>query len=239
MGDDLQRPLSDVWHLRDVDWLRELSPDELRKLEAASSRRDYRQGEVVFAPESSPHSLYLLESGLVRIYRLSGDGAEATFGYVAPGEVFGELAAFGDYPRESFAEAARESRVWRLQASFFRELLASRPSIVLEVTRQIGNRFKRMESRVEDLVFRDVRSRLAHVLLELSQDLGRPLDGTVVIQVELTQSELATLVGSTRQTVNSVLREFEGQGITGRRGRRIALLRVDELERVARAPAGV
>ncbi len=199
----------------------------------ASVYRDYGSGETIFAPESHPHSLYLLERGLARIYRLSEEGSETTFGYVAPGEVFGELAAFGDYPRESFATAVRESRVWKIPHDSFRQLLQSRPDIVIEITRQIGARLKRIESRVENLVFRDARARLAHILLELAEDFGDGESPGNVIGVDLTQAELATLVGTTRQTVNANLRELEKAGVIGRMGRRLVLLKSDELRTVA------
>ncbi len=121
--------LVEVWHLHSVDWIRELADEDVEKLRAASAYRDYRAGETIFAPERDPHSVYLLERGLVRIYRLSSEGSETTFGYVAPGEVFGELAAFGDYPRESFAEAVRASRVWKISATSFRQVMGARPPV--------------------------------------------------------------------------------------------------------------
>jgi len=230
-------PLSDVWHLRTLDWLRELAPEELEQLRRGSAHRDYGRDATVFTPDSNPHELYLLERGLVRIYRLSSDGNETTFGYVAPGEVFGELSAFGDFPRESFAVAVRPSRVWKIPVPRFQQMLQRRPAVVLEITRQIGQRMKRIESRVERLVFRDVRSRLAGTLLELSEDFGVPLGEGVKLDIDVNQSELATLVGSTRQTINASLGELESAGLIERDGRRLVLLKPNELARVARPRA--
>jgi CRP-like cAMP-binding protein len=225
--------LRDVWHLRSVDWLDELSMEEIEKLWSASVYHEYKAGETVFAPASHPHSLYLLERGLVRIYRLSRAGSEASFGYVAPGEVFGEMAAFGDYARESFAAAVRPSRVWKIPADAFRKLLAARPAVALEITRQIGKRLKRIENRVENLIFRDARSRIAQILLELARDFRGERAESIAIDVEFTQGELATLVGTTRQTINANLREFEREGWIGYGGRRIVILRPDALKCLA------
>jgi CRP-like cAMP-binding protein len=223
----------DVWHVRSVDWLQELSAEEIEKLRSASVCRDYADGETIFAPETSPNSLYLLEKGLARIYRLSREGEETTFGYVAPGEVFGELTVFGDYPRESFAQAARPSRVWRIPGVDFQRLLTARPSLVLEVTRQIGSRLKRIESRVENLVFRDARARLANILIELAEDFGRRTEDGIYIDVDVTQAELATLIGITRQTVNVNLRDFENEGLTSRSGRHVILVGIEALRGIA------
>jgi CRP-like cAMP-binding protein len=151
-------------------------------------------------------------------------GPEATLGYVRPGEVFGELEAFSDRPRESFAQAVRPSRAWRIPHEELRRLLAAHPGIAFRVTTQIGSRFKRIESRVESLVFRSLRSRMAFILLELAEDFSREDGDEVLIDLPLSQQDLATLVGATRQSVNACLRELRAARLIKYRKRRFALL---------------
>ena len=226
--------MKDIWHLPSVDWLRELSVEERKKLRGASVLRRHDVGEIVFRPARNPSSVYLLETGLVRIYRLSPSGLETTLGYVRPGEVFGELAAFGDYPRESFAQASRPSTVWKIPRRRLQPLVASRPGLGFGITRQIGERLKRIESRVESLVFRDVHSRVIQILLELAESFGRRRpDGGTRIDVRITQAELATLVGATRQSVNASLRALEEGGLLGREARCLVLRDREALARVA------
>jgi len=215
--------MSDFWHLHGLDWLEELSDAETAHLLRASSSREYARGETVFEPARQPRSVYLLERGLVRIYRLSALGDEATLGYVRPGEVFGELGAFSDQPRESFAQAVRPSRAWRVPLKELRRILNMHPRIALSVTTQIGNRFKRIESRVENLVFRNLRSRVCHILLELAEDFGREAGGGTLIDIPLSQQEVATLVGATRQSVNLCLRELREAKLVSYRSRRFTL----------------
>jgi CRP/FNR family cyclic AMP-dependent transcriptional regulator len=221
--------MKEAWHIESFDWLRKLSAESLESLRQKSSRREYAKGEMIFTPTPNPHSVYLLEGGLVRIFRLSRYGDEATFGFVSPGEVFGELAAFGDYPRESFARAVQRSLVWRIPRDVFQGVIADRPDLVVAVIRQVGDRFKRIESRVEHLVFRGVRSRLALILRELADDFGRPLGDGPALEVPLSQAELATLVGASRQSVNVTLHELEKEGLIELGRRRVLLLRPDEL----------
>ncbi|MDJ0789671.1 MAG: Crp/Fnr family transcriptional regulator [Myxococcota bacterium] len=224
--------MTDFWHLHDLDWLEELSFDERETLRKKSFRRRYEIGQTVFMPTPTPSSVYLLESGLVRIYRLSESGLETSLGYVKAGEVFGELAVFGEYPRESFAQAVQASLVWKIPRRVFQPYVSSRPGLAFEVSKQIGGRLKRIESRVESLVFRDVRSRVVLILLELAEGFGREYAGDgLLIDVEITQAELATLVGSTRQSVNVCLNELTDQGLVGREGRRVVLLKPEELRR--------
>ncbi|HBZ68384.1 MAG TPA: hypothetical protein DEP35_00930 [Deltaproteobacteria bacterium] len=230
--------MDDYWHLRNVDWLDSLSPDESELLKRESTSRCYAPGEMIFAPTSHPSSVYLVEQGLVRIYRLSETGAEVTFGYVSPGEVFGELALFGVTSRESFAESVIRSTVRKFPRAVLMRLLEMRPAMVIAVTKQMGERMRRIESRVEALVFRDVRSRVARILLELAEDFGRPQGEGIVIDLPLTQGELATLVGSVRQTVNDALRQFEQAGWIRQSGRQIEIVKRDELQQLTqRAPA--
>jgi CRP-like cAMP-binding protein len=229
--------VKNVWHLQNVDWLQELPEAERERLRQAATQRSCAVGEIIFTPVPHPHSVYLLETGLVRIYRLSESGLETTLGYVRPGEVFGELAAFGDYPRESFAQASLPSTVWKVPRELFQSLVSSRPNLGFQITKQIGERLKRIESRVENLVFRDVHTRVILTLLELADGFGAPQpDGGVAIQVHLTQAELATLVGSTRQSVNASLRELEQAGLLARNGRTLLLRDRGALRHAARAP---
>ena len=215
--------MSDFWHLHGLDWLEELSDAETARVLRVSSSREHTRGETVFEPTKQPRSVYLLERGLVRIYRLSPQGDEATLGYVRPGEVFGELGAFSSQPRESFAQSVRPSHVLRVPREELRRILDDHPRIALCVTKQIGNRFKRIESRVESLVFRNLRSRVSHILLELAEDFGRDEAGAQLIDLSLSQQDVATLVGATRQSVNLCLRELREAKLVHYRSRRFVL----------------
>ena len=215
--------MSDFWHLHGLDWLTPLSDTETARLAGHSSTREYTRGETVFAPTPEPRSVYLLERGLVRIFRLSREGDEATLGYVRPGEIFGELAVLAGRPRESFAQAVRASRVWRVPGDELLRVLNGHPRIVLSITAQMGGRFKRIESRVENLVFRNLRARIAHILLELAEDFGRPADGGTLVDIALSQADVATLVGATRQSVNLCLGELREAKLVSIRSRRFML----------------
>ncbi len=225
----------EVLALRNIEWLAQLGEHELEEFQRGAHARRYARGEMIFAPSAHPQSVYLMATGLARIYRLSEGGGETSFGYVAPGEVFGELPAFGDYPRESFAQAVRTSQVWRIPRENFHRVLTARSALAMKITKQIGDRLKKVESRVEDLVFRTVRTRIARMLGELADDFGCNENGHRVIDIPITQSELATLVGATRQTVNQTLRELSSEGLIGRDQRRIVLLAPERLQSLVSA----
>jgi CRP/FNR family cyclic AMP-dependent transcriptional regulator len=220
----------DVWRLRKLRWLSDLPAAVTDHLRRAAIRHRYEAGALIFSPSQKPDFVYILESGLVRIFRVSAAGDEVSFGYVHPGEVFGELAAFGE-PRESFAQNIRPSMVWRIPLKDFIELLRTNVRIAFEVARQIEGRFKRIENRVEDLVLRDAFSRLGRLLLQLCDEFGEPHGEEVGIDCALTQSDLATFIGTSRQTINAALSRMREEGLVSRRDDRIWLLRPDELRR--------
>lgn len=215
--------MADLWQTSGFDWLADLSAADSGRLRRSASRHQYARGATVFEPAAQPHSVYLLEQGLIRIYRLSADGGEATLGYVGAGEVFGELEAISDRPRESFALAVRPARVWQVPRAELRRILDTYPRIGLHVSEQIARRFKRIESRVESLALRSLRSRIGFVLLELAEDFGRAGADGLRIDLPLSQQDLATLVGATRQSVNACLRELREARLLGYEKRRFSL----------------
>lgn len=221
--------------LRRVDWLRELGPNAIQLLQHSGFSKRYAVGELIFAPAANPESVYLLETGLARVYRVSKAGGETSFGYVAPGEVLGELSAFGGYPRQSFAQAVQASLVWRIAREPFQRLMASRPSLVIAIVQQMGERLKRLEAHIENMGSCSVRTRVARMLSELAQNFGRRDGDRVVIDIPITQAELATLVGATRQTVNQALGELRNEGLVARRRQRMVLLQPDSLAHLVSA----
>jgi CRP/FNR family transcriptional regulator, cyclic AMP receptor protein len=215
--------VANCWQRNGFDWLADLSEADSERLRHSSSSQLYARGAIVFEPAAQPQSVYLLEQGLVRIYRLSAEAAETTLGYVRAGEVFGELEVFSDRPRESFALSVRPSRIWQVPRVELHRVLGSHPRIAISVSEQIVRRFKRVESRVESLALRSLRSRIGHILLELAEDFGRAVDGKIQLDLPLNQLDLATLVGATRQSVNACLRDLRDAELLVYRERRFSL----------------
>lgn len=224
--------------LRQIDWLRGLAEEQWAVLRSRATRHEFPAGATVFAPTPDPHSVYLLEQGAIRILRVSRKGEEVTLGYVVAGEVFGELPGFGDHPRESFAVAREPSIVWKIPLDLFRELVSGQPALAVEISRQMGDRMKRVEARVENLVFGDVRSRLAMVLLELATDFGHREGDHWIIDLGLSQGELATLIGATRQSVNAAIGGLREDGLVRWIGHRAEILDPARLRQVGESGSG-
>jgi CRP/FNR family transcriptional regulator len=198
--------------------------------------RLYRRGEIIFCPGTEHQSIHLLECGVVRIFRLSASGAETTFYYVSPGEVFGTESLLVGDGEENFAQALTPSRAWQIPRGEFAQAVLRDGSVLRELARQLGRRIKLAENRIEDGVFRDVEARVARVLLELAERFGTSADsGWTRLDLPMTQSDLAALVGITRQSVNASLRGLGAAGLLVREGRRALRLLPEALRGVADA----
>jgi len=222
----------DHWHLASIDWLRDLPRLERERLLGGALIRRYPAGATIFEPEPRPERVFILEEGLVRLYRISSDGDELTLGYVHPGEVFGELAAFVDQPRESFAAAVENSTALEISRETCLRIARASPSAGTAITAQIGGRLKQIEARAEDLAFRTVQQRVAHILLQLSGEFGQPVSRSVRITLRLTHAQLAALVGASRPTVSLALGQLEEAGLIVREDGNWIILDRSGLERI-------
>ena len=199
---------------------------------AEGRARKYERGAIIFTPSHDAQCVYVLSNGLVRLYRLSESGGEVGYGYVRPGEVFGEVGCFRDGYRKEFAEAVTDAEAVEIPSDTFRKWIISQPAIAFEVARQIHARLGRIEARFEALVLHEVGPRIAQVLLQLSDEFGLQHGDHLTIDVPLTQTQLAALAGTTRQTANLHLRRLQRAGLVARRGGRIVLLDRSALTRV-------
>ncbi len=147
--------------------------------------------------------MYLLKRGRVKIANTAPNGKEVTFDILEPGEVFGELEALEGAPRTTVAEALDDVMICVIRRDDFDRYLGMHPNVTFKLTKLIGLRLKKIQSRVEDLVFRDVPARLAHLLSELSKSEGVADKQGIRLKVKLTHQEMANLIGCSRETVSA------------------------------------
>jgi CRP/FNR family transcriptional regulator, cyclic AMP receptor protein len=230
--------VNDHWHTPKVDWLRTLPAAPVKALRQASTVRTYEPGDPIFGPSRDPRQVYVLEDGLVRIFRVTPAGAEFTLGYVRPGELFGEVSVLSDKPRETFAQAKVASKILSIPRTVFLATLRAHNPVLYSVTKRIAERVIALQSRAEDLIFLDVRSRLVRLLVRLADEHGRRDDRGLAIGLPLTHDEIATLIGTSRQTVSLLLRELTDAGLVARRGRQLVLPKPAGLEAIARPADG-
>jgi CRP-like cAMP-binding protein len=191
-----------------------LDPDALDRLAAGMRSRRFRRGEVIFHVGDPGDALFVIVSGEVKISLPSETGDEAILATLRPGDVFGELALLDGAPRSASASALTPTETVILPRDRFRELIATETGVRDALLASIAGELRRLTTHVEELHFLDITGRLAARLVRLAQEGGTTLaDGSVRLRTNLTQADLAAMVGCTRQSVNKLLGQFTDDGL--------------------------
>ena len=210
--------------LRKLPIFASLSDQELDLLADRLRRRAFAKGMIIFHKDSPGQTLYVIESGKVRIFILSQSGQEISVRIHGCGDVFGELSMLDGLPRSAGAVAIEHTEVFTLHRDDYLALLERSPRIALGIITTLSGRVRYATRYAESLAFLDVFGRLADRLLELADCYGVNRDEGTEINLRLTQTELASLVGTTRESVNKVLGTFRDQGLIRLHGQRITIL---------------
>jgi CRP-like cAMP-binding protein len=177
----------------------------------------------VFSPSPDPAHIYVLEDGLVRLFRLTPAGEEFTLRYIRPGELFGEMSVVSGRSREGFGQARVASEILRIPRVAFVATLRAHNSVLYSVAEKIAGRVIDCQSRAEDLIFLDARRRLARFLLRVATKHGQRDGEGLTVALPLTQAEIASGIGTSRQTVSLFLRELTDAGLVTRSGGQLVL----------------
>lgn len=202
-----------------------LPKEDLQALASRLGRRSFARGMILFHRDSLGQMLYLIESGKVRIFILSDAGQEMTLDVHGPGECFGEVSLLDGRPRPAGAVALEQTVTYLLQRDDFFGCLQAHPILAHRIIDLVVERYRQLTLHAETLAFLDVPGRLAVVLLELAERHGvRCADQSVEIVLHLTQAELATWVGATREMVNRALSAFRERGCIRIEGQTITIV---------------
>lgn len=194
----------------------------------------YRRGEEIFREGTPGDRLYVVGAGKVKLGHTAPDGREHLLAILGPGEILGEVSLYDPGPRTATATALAKTVVVELQHTDLLRVLDARPEISQHLLRSLAIRLRRTNDKVSDLIFSDVPGRVARALLELGARFGQHTERGLRVTHDLTQEELAQLVGATRETVNKALAEFSSRGWLQLDGRSVILLDIPKLRRRAR-----
>lgn len=212
--------MSDHLSLRDVPLLARLSEADLRALASRGRARSYRAGAVLFREGDPGDALFVVVEGDVRVVVLSAAGGEATVALLGPGEFVGDLALLDGRPRSASAIAHRAAKTLVVTRDDFRRWLSERPKASFALLEALSLRVRRTDEALADLSFLGLPQRLAKRLLALTTGAER---------LRITQAELASMLGVSRESVNKQLNQFAREGwIVLRRGS-VAVLDRDAL----------
>jgi len=189
------------------------------------------KGTILFAEGDGGDQLYVIAEGKLKLGTSSGDGRENLLSILGPGEMFGELSLFDPGPRTSTATAVTDAKLLSLGQEKLLPWLVENPKVSLQLLASLAQRLRRTNEAVGDLVFSDVPGRVAKALIDLGERFGKKTDEGLFVHHDLTQEELAQLVGASRETVNKALADFVGRNWLKLDGRAVLITDFERLSK--------
>jgi CRP/FNR family transcriptional regulator len=220
--------------LRRAPLFNALDEDGARGLRRQMAEVKLARGEHLFMEGDDGDALYVVIDGKMKLTRAAADGRENLLSVIGPGEMFGELSLFDPRPRTSSASAVTDAVLAALKHEALMPLLRERPDVSFQMLRGLAQRLRRANDVTADLVFTDVPGRVAKNLLDLAERFGNQETDGLHVHHDLTQEELAQLVGASRETVNKALADFAARGWLQISARSVLILDAERLRKRAR-----
>jgi CRP/FNR family transcriptional regulator, cyclic AMP receptor protein len=222
---------NEVSYLKQVYIFAGLGDDDVQELMSVAKRRTFRSGDVIFHRDDPGQVLYVIKEGKVKICLTSSDGQEIALVVFGKGEYFGELALLDGFPRSADAIAVEKVECYTLQRSDFHNAIMKNPKIAIQVLEVLSKRLRNTDEKVEDLIFLDVYGRVAKKLLELAETHGTSVEDGIRINMRLTQQDLASMVGASRESVNKVIGYFTDKEFISTDKHHVTVHRLTDLKR--------
>jgi CRP/FNR family cyclic AMP-dependent transcriptional regulator len=220
--------------LRETPLFESLSEEDAHALRSGIIDVHLDRGERLFSEGDAGDKLYIILTGKIKLTKAAPDGRENLLSVHGPGEMFGELSLFDPIPRTSSATALTSARLAGLAHVDLHTWLSTRPEVAMDLLQALAQRLRRINEVKADLVFTDVPGRVAKALLDLSDRFGVFTPDGIQVTHDLTQEELAQLVGASRETVNKALADFVARGWIQLAAKSVLVTDTDRLRKRAR-----
>jgi CRP-like cAMP-binding protein len=214
-----------------------LPPAHLHELNLHKTTNRYKRGQVVFYEGNKPTGLFCVGSGKIKLFKTGSEGKEVILRITQAGDVLGYRGILTDHPYSSTAEVIEDAEICFIDRHFFNRLAAEDSNLALELIRRLGEELFKVETRISDMMNRDVRHRFIRLLLTLMKTHGKKEARGMLIDIRLTRSELAAMVGATPETIIRTLSDLEKENYLVLEGKKIIVRDADALLREANLDA--
>jgi CRP/FNR family transcriptional regulator len=214
-----------VWYLRQNRLFEQAGDDAIAGGDRIFKTCIYPNKSLVFDQGDPTRVVFLIKRGKIRITRLTPDGKEVTVAVLGAGDMFGEETLFDAQPRTTHAVCLEESLLCTAKADDLFALLSHNPTLALNVAKILSDRLVDASAAMEDLAYAKISDRILHLLERLATEHGVTTDHGTVIDVRLTHADIASLIGSTRETVSLEMSNLVKSGAIAYDDKRITLPR--------------
>lgn len=217
--------MKETWYLECVNLFKIICPHQYKDYKKAHSFDNYKKKDYIYFDADSSQTIYLINSGKVKLGYYTNDGKEIVKAILSKGEVFGEKAFLGEEKRNEFAQSLDNSTIiCPIPVTTLQNMMKNNTSFALSFYKFIGFRIKKLERRLEILLFKDVRKRTIEFIDELKEEFGTTLiNGDIIIKHPYSQKEIATLIGASRPSLNIILNDLRDEDYLAFNGKEILL----------------
>lgn len=213
----------DINDVRALRYFASLSDADAARIAQEWSVRSYGARQFVIREGGDPLGFYLMRQGKARILRTGPDGREQTLRITSAGDSFGEVPVFDGSSNPATVETIEPSEIVLIPSDSFHRAIRNNPDVALPVIVHLAKRLRAFTELIEQISLQTVHARLARYLYQLAREEGVVRDHTLVVPREITQQDLASLVGSVREVVSRTLKAMEEDGIVTVRRREIEI----------------
>lgn len=199
--------------LRGIGLFQELTAEELGHIEALAVERNYPRGSYVFMEGQTREAVYFVRRGLIKVFKVDGEGREHIVNILGSGQMFPHVGFFDDSPYPGTAEALENSVLLSIRSSAFESLLTDYPDIARKVMRVMGKRILQLQSKLQEIALFDAHDRVVALLRHLADEHGIKRTDGIHVKLPVTHSEMARMIGMTRESVNRVWNQLRRDGV--------------------------
>lgn len=218
-----------IWCFEEVNLFSILCPHKLKKYQK-DHFEGFKKGDYIYFPEDASKSIFMVSKGKVKIVSYNDDGEEVVKAILGKGEIFGERAVLGEDKRGDYAQACTEpTELCPMHLPDMYELMRENEKFGLSIYKLIGFRIKKMERRLEALLFKDVRTRLCDFLKDMAEENGIKNNTQIIVPHFYTQKDFADLIGTKRETVTRLFNELKQEGLIDYSRREVRIFEPEKL----------
>lgn len=214
----------------------DLSSEHLQEIDGSKATNHYKSHQVLFYEGNHPYGLYCVNSGRIKIYKMDPNGHQQIVRIAGPGDIMGYRCLLAGEPYSATAETIEEAAVCFFDKKTFFHILETHPTTASHVMTTLAKDLGRAENQMTNLVHKNIRERLAELLLNFKVKYGEKTAKGIKINLSLTREELAELIGTTQESVIRLITEFKNDGFINVQGREITLLNLPKLVATANLP---
>lgn len=207
-----------------------LSEKELELIDQITTEKVFKKGEYIFFEEEKGEKFYVIKNGQVKLTKMIQNGDEQILNIFSDNDIIAEIIAFdkGNYPAS--AVTMKETTLIVFEQSDFEGLILEHPSIGVKLLQELSGRLRRAQQNVRDLALKDSSAKVAGLLLFLAKKYGEDKKGKIILDLSLTQKEMANMIGSSRETVSRVLGKLENDGLIKTSRKKITIYEPDKIK---------